>query len=480
MLLLMWLAGCSLVALASAALSMADGPWLLGLAGIIGGQAAVLAGRAARLPSRATWPAALACVAVAALGYGGADLVIYLGLMAALLLVVDRFAALSVGLSAFFLRDGVAGTRTLRSATLAPPDPIARDFARVRRDESHLAVASISVGGNRGSSRRLAQIARELVPCLRVTDTVVRLVSSRVVVVMPGADNHVAMAVLGRAPIGERTDVLLGIATFPEDGPTFASLKDIARSRERPWPARREPRAGVPSDRFVRDGAKLEPTGSGTDRAEAEDDRPAVFFETRPLAVHLRRVADLLLLALTAPVVIPLLALLALVVKVDSPGPAFVRITRLGRDGRSFGLLKLRSMTRDADRMKEALKHLNSLSWPDFKIAEDPRVTRVGHLLRKYSLDELPQLYNVLRGEMTLVGPRPCSVKLADYELWQSERLDVTPGLIGRWQAEGRGSVDFAARCRLDIRQARSRSIRVNLQLVVATVRSVLVSKGAY
>ena len=79
-----------------------------------------------------------------------------------------------------------------------------------------------------------------------------------------------------------------------------------------------------------------------------------------------------------------------------------------------------------------------------------------------------------------MVGPRPCSVKLADYDLWQSERLDVTPGLVGRWQAEGRGSVDFAERCRLDIRQARSRSIRVNLQLVLATIRSVFVSKGAY
>ena len=161
-----------------------------------------------------------------------------------------------------------------------------------------------------------------------------------------------------------------------------------------------------------------------------------------------------------APIVIPVVALLVIAVKLDSPGPAFVRIQRLGRDGRPFGLLKLRSMSRDAERMKEALKHLNTLAWPDFKIADDPRVTRVGRVLRKYSLDELPQLYNVLRGEMTLVGPRPCSVKLADYDLWQSERLDVTPGLVGRWQAEGRGSVDFAERCRLDIRQARSRSMR--------------------
>jgi lipopolysaccharide/colanic/teichoic acid biosynthesis glycosyltransferase len=189
---------------------------------------------------------------------------------------------------------------------------------------------------------------------------------------------------------------------------------------------------------------------------------------------------DLLVLALAAPVVVPLVAVLAIGVKLDSPGPAFVRIKRLGRDGRPFGLLKLRSMNRDAERMKEALKHLNTLPWPDFKIADDPRVTRVGRVLRKYSLDELPQLYNVLRGEMTLVGPRPCSIKLADYDLWQSERLDVTPGLVGRWQADGRGSMDFADRCRLDIRQARSRSVLLNLQLILATIRSVFVSRGAY
>jgi lipopolysaccharide/colanic/teichoic acid biosynthesis glycosyltransferase len=204
-----------------------------------------------------------------------------------------------------------------------------------------------------------------------------------------------------------------------------------------------------------------------------------VLVETRPRA-RVGRIADLVVLALATPIVLSLIGLLAVIVKLDSPGPAFVRIQRLGRNGRPFDLLKLRSMTRDAEQLKASLRHLNSLPWPDFKIAEDPRVTRAGRWLRRYSLDELPQLYNVLRGEMTLVGPRPCSVKLADYDLWQSERLDVAPGLVGRWQAEGRGSMDFAERCRLDIDQARSRSIRLNIRLLVATIRSVFVSKGAY
>jgi lipopolysaccharide/colanic/teichoic acid biosynthesis glycosyltransferase len=208
--------------------------------------------------------------------------------------------------------------------------------------------------------------------------------------------------------------------------------------------------------------------------------RLLVLVEVRPAAALLRRVVDLIVLALVAPIVVPVVALLAVAVKLDSPGPAFVRITRLGRDGRPFELLKLRSMRRDAEQMKEALRHLNTMPWPDFKIADDPRVTRVGRWLRKYSLDELPQLYNLLRGEMTLIGPRPCSVQLAHYELWQTERLEATPGLVGRWQANGRGELDFASRSRLDIGQSRSRSLRGDVAMVVGTVRSVIDSRGAY
>jgi len=261
--------------------------------------------------------------------------------------------------------------------------------------------------------------------------------------------------------------LLLGTATFPTDGQTYAGLKQVAASRRRPWPHGQGPSSN---------GRPKSPGGRIADAA----DQPAALVETPGLSLLARRATDLLGLMLIAPLVVPVVALLAVAVKLDSPGPAFVRIDRLGREGRPFGLLKLRSMARDADRMKEELRHLNTMAWPDFKIANDPRVTRLGRVLRKYSLDELPQLYNVLRGDMTLVGPRPCSVKLADYLPWQSERLDVTPGIVGRWQAEGRGRMDFTERCRLDIRQVRARSVRLNVRLFVATVRSVFDSKGAY
>jgi len=458
MLLVMWMAGCLLAALASVALSAADGPWLLGFAAILAAQCVVLAGRAARLPGWVTWPAGLALVAVYAVRYGTEDLVTYVALAAALMILIDRLAALSDGLSGLLLRDGRPS---------GPTDPIARDFARVRRQEVPLSVGLVSVSEARPSPRRVARVVRQVLPYLRVTDTLVRLPGGGVAVVLPGADARIAASVLGRALAAEPPGLLLGVATFPEDGQTFAVLKEVARSRQRPWPGDAGPRTREP---------RRSPAPQPVDGRE----RPAVLVETRGLDLPLRRAVDLLVLAATAPVAVPLIGALALAVRLDSPGPAFVRIKRLGRDGRTFELLKLRSMRRDADRMKEQLRHLNTMAWPDFKIADDPRVTRLGRVLRKTSLDELPQLYNVLRGQMTLIGPRPCSVALADYRLWQSERLEVTPGIVGRWQAEGRGAMDFADRCRLDIRQVRTHSLRLELLLVLATIRSVFASKGAY
>jgi lipopolysaccharide/colanic/teichoic acid biosynthesis glycosyltransferase len=447
------------VAVASAALARVEGPWLLGLAAIMAAQVALLAGRAVRLPAAVGAAVALVCVGAGALAYSGDDRLAYLALALLLLVVADRVAVVAAGLAGFVLGDAAAGTRS-------PPDPIARDFARVRREGSPLTVASMAADPGPRSSRRLAEVAHALLPILRVTDAVVRVAAEGVVVVLPGADERVARAVLERMPAAQRRGLLLGTATFPEDGQTYALLKEVARSRRRPWRS-----GGTPSS----NGHVSRPNP-----ARSSDGQAALLFEARTPSLVLRRGVDLIVLALVAPIVAPVIALLAVAVKLDSRGPAFVRINRLGRDGQPFGLLKLRSMTRDADRMKEELRHLNTMAWPDFKISDDPRVTRLGRLLRKSSLDELPQLYNVLHGDMTLVGPRPCSVKLADYDLWQSERLDVTPGLVGRWQAEGRGRMDFTERCRLDIGQVRSRSIRLNMRLFVATVRSVFDSKGAY
>lgn len=467
MLLLCWLAACSLTGLAAAVVARGDGSWPLGLAAIVAAQAAVAAARAARLPFWAAWPAAVGCGAVGALGLNGADLALYAGFMAVLLFVVDRFAARAVSLSVFCLPGGGAAARPAKAATLI--DPIAREFAHARRHDLPLAVASISVPRTNGAARRQVRVVRELVSSLRRTDVIVRVAKEQLVVVLPRADAELASALLERSLSPGDAGVLVGTATFPHDGPTFAWVREIARRRERPLAL--EDRTGG--------GGHGSETGSRAPGPAEIEQWPATLLETRSAGPVLRRLADLIVLALAAPIIVPVIGLLAVIVRLDTPGPAFVAIERIGRDGRPFRLWKLRSMCADADRMKEELRHLNILPWPDFKLAHDPRVTRSGRWLRKYSLDELPQLYNVLRGEMTLVGPRPCSVTLAHYESWQGERLEVTPGLAGRWQADGRGAADFAARCRLDIRQAEAGSLRASLLLILATLRSMLRARGA-
>jgi lipopolysaccharide/colanic/teichoic acid biosynthesis glycosyltransferase len=136
-------------------------------------------------------------------------------------------------------------------------------------------------------------------------------------------------------------------------------------------------------------------------------------------------------------------------------------------------------MVRNADELKGELAHLNVLPPPDFKIPDDPRITRVGKILRKTSLDELPQLLNVLRGDMSLVGPRPTSFEPSVYKLWHTRRLDVTPGLTGLWQIAGRHTMTFDERLRLDIEYIERRSMALDLRILLATALSVVGGKGA-
>jgi lipopolysaccharide/colanic/teichoic acid biosynthesis glycosyltransferase len=215
--------------------------------------------------------------------------------------------------------------------------------------------------------------------------------------------------------------------------------------------------------------------------AEAPDGRPRppILLEPRRRRVSARRVIDVLVVVLAAPVVAPLVLLLALAVKLDSRGPAFWIDDRSGVAGRRFRLIKLRTMTVGAHELKEDLWAQSVLPWPDFKVPNDPRITRVGGVLRRTSLDELPQFWNLLRGDLTLVGPRPNSIHPDDYELWQTERLEVTPGLFGRWQAEGRARVNFADRCRMDIRQVRSQGLVADVGLALKSLVAVFRQRGA-
>lgn len=192
-----------------------------------------------------------------------------------------------------------------------------------------------------------------------------------------------------------------------------------------------------------------------------------------------KRLIDAVLALAALLILAPIFVAIAIVVRAEDRGaPVIFRQRRCGYGGRSFEVLKFRTMVRDADALKEALRAQSAVAWPDFRLPDDPRVTRIGRFLRRTSLDELPQLVNVLRGEMTLVGPRPTSFAADTYELWQTARLDFRPGLTGPWQVYGRGSLDFSDRCRLEIAFFRKRSLIRELWLLVATVGCVLRRTG--
>jgi lipopolysaccharide/colanic/teichoic acid biosynthesis glycosyltransferase len=183
---------------------------------------------------------------------------------------------------------------------------------------------------------------------------------------------------------------------------------------------------------------------------------------------------------LIAPLAAPLLLLVALLVYVDSPGPIFFKQLRTGKGGRRFRMYKFRTMVPNAEELKLTYAHLNELTWPDFKITDDPRVTRIGKILRKTSLDELPQLLNVLKGDMSLVGPRPTSFAPDTYRLWHTERLEVVPGITGLWQVHGRSNLDFDDRLKLDIAYIERQGVWMDLQILVRTAAQVFIGEGAY
>ena len=179
------------------------------------------------------------------------------------------------------------------------------------------------------------------------------------------------------------------------------------------------------------------------------------------------------------PLVFILLFFCVLAVRLDSPGPVFFYQLRTGKGGKRFKMYKLRTMVQNAEELKQKYLHLNVLTYPDFKIVNDPRITRVGGFLRKTSLDELPQIFNVLTGDMSLVGPRPTSFSSETYSLWHTARLECKPGLTGLWQVCGRNELDFDERVRLDIAYMRNQSLALDVQILLRTVGAVFTGRGA-
>lgn len=202
---------------------------------------------------------------------------------------------------------------------------------------------------------------------------------------------------------------------------------------------------------------------------------------TGDMYLFIKRVMDLTLVILSMPLWLPALAFIGLAIRLTSPGaPVIFKQLRTGKGGNRFSMYKFRTMVPNAEALKSQYMHLNELQWPDFKITNDPRITRIGKFLRKTSLDELPQLINVLRGEMSLVGPRPTSFGAETYQLWHTSRLDVTPGITGLWQIFGRAQLEFDDRLRLDIAYIERASLWLDIQILLLTVVAAFQQRGAH
>jgi lipopolysaccharide/colanic/teichoic acid biosynthesis glycosyltransferase len=193
-----------------------------------------------------------------------------------------------------------------------------------------------------------------------------------------------------------------------------------------------------------------------------------------------KRVIDIVGAGLGLLILSPLLIAVAVAMKLTCPGPVIFKQRRAGLGGRPFTIYKFRTMCVDAEAKKDQLRPLNEQDGPAFKMEHDPRVTRLGRFLRKSSIDELPQLFNVLKGDMSLVGPRPLPVdESAACERWQKQRLDVTPGLTCIWQVAGRNQVTFAEWVRMDVAYMRRRTIFHDLSILIRTIPAVLLRRGA-
>ncbi len=223
-----------------------------------------------------------------------------------------------------------------------------------------------------------------------------------------------------------------------------------------------------------------------TQRAEYVPGQGVPLFELRPpvfagLDWTVKRCFDIAVSGLIIAIASPAWLLAALAVKLDSPGPVFYRDRRVGLGEREFGMFKFRSMYTNASERQASLEQDNEASGPLFKIKDDPRVTRIGRFMRRYSIDELPQVLNVLRGEMSLVGPRP--LPLRDYvqlEDWHRKRYLVLPGMTGLWQVSGRIELTFDDLVRLDFYYLENWSIWLDISILAKTLPAVLARRGAY
>ncbi|QDT68391.1 putative sugar transferase EpsL [Planctomycetes bacterium MalM25] len=372
---------------------------------------------------------------------------------------------------------GITGRRSGDGFLLSPDRfelAATAERMRVDRNGSLVSLLLLEPSAEKNSPREIQGLERRMAERLRLTDTAGWLRDGRIGLLLPDTPEAGAWKVA--ADLCETYEAGVDrprceVIVYPESDPPTHDP-----------PSGDGPRAGVAIDDSENGGGSGDYAGAGapggaTGQASSATSR----FDSlmlKPLPIW-KRGLDLLGASLGLAIASPVLATAVIAIRLTSRGPAFFIQEREGLGGKRFPMYKLRTMLQDAENQKASLRDSSEQDGPAFKIADDPRITTVGRLLRKTSLDELPQLWNVLRGEMSLVGPRPLPVdESLACKPWQRRRLHVTPGLTCTWQIHGRNVVPFDDWIRMDLDYAERRSPWLDLKLVAQTGPSVILQKG--
>lgn len=371
--------------------------------------------------------------------------------------------------------------RTLRSLYTQQQvdNAIHRERCRADRVGQEFSVVLFRMARGERPSRTALRLAKTALMRSRTTDEIGWFDPDTICAILPGttADGagrfaeNVAHSVAPNSPRPLTVVYTYPSGWFEEDGAASHAQRRLPQSTQ--GSAKTDPTrtsTGLPPDVASNLAITLTPTASA---------RPLESLLVRPMPWW-KRSMDIAGAIGGLIVAAPILLAIALAIKLTSPGPVLFKQRRAGLGGRPFCIYKFRSMCLDAEKKKKSLRALSEQDGPAFKLTDDPRVTRIGRIIRKTSLDELPQLWNVLKGDMSLVGPRPLPIDEQNgCEQWQRTRLDVTPGLTCIWQVTGRSTVSFAEWVRMDVRYIRGHSLLHDLKILLQTLPAVLLRRGA-
>jgi lipopolysaccharide/colanic/teichoic acid biosynthesis glycosyltransferase len=342
-----------------------------------------------------------------------------------------------------------------------------RECSRCERNGHEFCLVVIS-GANSGASRHLHRLSKQLCRRSRATDEIGWFDANRLCAVLPDTSADGAMAFVrdftlvanqrGLSPI---CNVLSYRGTMHSENEKL-SVEQFA--------------IGIESaGQDIQSTSKPQPAARNLRLHTAGDVSTLL---VRPLPLW-KRLIDITVATVGLIATLPIVVAVAVGIRMTDPGPVFFKQRRAGLGGRPFTIYKFRTMVVDAEAQKSQLRHKSEQDGPAFKIKHDPRITRIGRILRESSLDELPQLFNVLKGDMSLVGPRPLPVDESEgCATWHRRRLDVTPGLTCIWQVHGRSSVSFVEWIRMDRRYIRALSIWQDIKLMLLTIPSILMRRG--